>query len=74
MFPILYVIYTLLIFQVMARKLAFEDTTRYHNIQELMVNGLWAVREAVYLSVRERMILLVGALATDTSGDGAPET
>jgi len=48
--------------------------TRYHNTQELMVNGLWAVREAVYLSVRERMILLVGALATDASGDGAPET
>ena len=72
MFPILYLIYTLLIFQV--RKLAFEDTTRYHNTQELMVNGLWAVREAVYLSVRERMILLVGALATDASGDGAPET
>ena len=58
----------------MAHKLAFEDTTKYHNIQELMVNGLWAVRKAVYLSVRERMILLVGALATDASGDGAPET
>ena len=58
----------------MARILEMGGATRYHNTQELMVNGLWAVREAVYLSVRERMILLVGALATDASGDGAPET
>lgn len=27
-----------------ARKLTFEDATTYHNTQELMVNGLWAVR------------------------------
>jgi hypothetical protein len=51
----------------MARKLAFEDTTKYHNTQELMVNGLWALREAVCLSLLERMILLVGALTTDAS-------
>ena len=53
--------------------------------QELMVNGLWAVKEenaefemilktdfyclgeAVYLSLREKMILLVGTLAMDAS-------
>ena len=58
----------------MARKLGFEDATKYHNTQQLMVNRLWAVREMVYLNPRERMILLAGALATDASGGGAPET